>query len=118
MTKEERIEKARGLHRQGCNCCQSVVMACADKLPIQPRHALSVAAPFGRGIAGTREVCGCVTGMAMVCGLAGYTDEVRPLIEKFREDNGDIVCARLLEAGKKPCPDMIAYATGLLADIM
>ena len=118
MTKEERMEKARGLHKQGCNCCQSVVMAYADKLPITPENAMNVAAPFGRGLAGTREVCGCVSGMAMVCGLTGHTADTRTLIERFREDNGDIVCARLLQMGKRPCNEMVAYAAGLLSDIL
>ena len=118
MTKEERMEKARALHKQGCNCCQSVVMAYADKLPIKPEDAMNVAAPFGRGLAGTREVCGCVSGMAMVCGLTGHTADVRPLIEKFRTEQGDIVCGRLLAAGKKPCGEMVAAAAGYLADIL
>ncbi|MGX8712258.1 MAG: C-GCAxxG-C-C family protein [bacterium] len=118
MTKEERMEKARSLHKQGCNCCQAVVMAYADKLPIEAKDAMNVAAPFGRGLAGTREVCGCVSGMAMVCGLTGHTADVRPLIEKFREDNGDIVCGRLLQMGKRPCNEMVAYAAGLLHDII
>lgn len=118
MTKEERMEKARELHKRGCNCCQSVVMAYADKLPIEPEHAMDVAAPFGRGLAGTREVCGCVSGMAMVCGLTGHTSDVRQLIEKFREEEGDIVCGRLLKMGKKPCPEMVADAAGLLAEIL
>ena len=43
---------------------------------------------------------------------------VRPLIEKFREENGDIVCGRLLQMGKKPCPEMVAYAAGLLTDVI
>ena len=116
MTKEERMEKARALHKQGCNCCQSVVMAYADKLPIKPEDAMNVAAPFGRGLAGTREVCGCVSGMAMVCGLTGHNADVRPLIEKFRTEEGDIVCGRLLAAGKKPCGEMVAEAAGLLYD--
>ncbi len=118
MDKEERQDKARTLHKQGCNCCQSVVMAYADKLPIKPEDAMNVAAPFGRGLAGTREVCGCVSGMAMVCGLTGHTADVRPLIEKFREEQGDIVCARLLAQGKKPCGEMVADAAGLLNDIL
>ena len=117
MTKEERMDKARALHKQGCNCCQAVVMAWADKLPIDGKSAMDVAAPFGRGLSGCREVCGCVSGMAMVCGLTGHTADVRPLIEKFREDNGDIVCGRLLQMGKKPCPEMVAYAAGLLSEI-
>lgn len=106
------------MHKQGCNCCQAVVMAYADKLPIEAKDAMNVAAPFGRGLAGTREVCGCVSGMAMVCGLTGHTADVRPLIEKFREDNGDIVCGRLLQMGKRPCNEMVAYAAGLLHDII
>lgn len=118
MTKEEKMEKARTLHKQGCNCCQSVVMAYADKLPIKPEDAMNVAAPFGRGLAGTREVCGCVSGMAMVCGLTGHTADVRPLIEKFRAEEGDIVCGRLLAAGKKPCGEMVADAAGILSDIL
>ena len=118
MTKEERMDKARALHKQGCNCCQSVVMAYADKLPIKPEDAVNVAAPFGRGLAGTREVCGCVSGMAMVCGLTGHTADTRTLIEKFRKENGDIVCARLLASGKKPCPDLVAQAAGLLSEIL
>lgn len=118
MTKEERTEKGRALHKQGCNCCLAVVMAWADKLPIAEQDAMNVAAPFGRGLAGTREVCGCVSGMAMVCGLTGHTAEARQLIETFRQENGDIVCGRLLAMGKKPCPEMVAYASGLLADII
>ena len=112
------MEKARGLHKQGCNCCQAVVMTYADKLPIDPENAMNVAAPFGRGLAGCREVCGCVSGMAMVCGLTGHNADVRPLIERFRESNGDIVCGRLLAQGKKPCPEMVAEAAGLLAEVL
>ena len=112
------MEKAKGLHKQGCNCCQSVVMAYADKLPIEPVNAMNVAAPFGRGLASCREVCGCVSGMAMVCGLTGHNADVRPLIERFREEEGDIVCGRLLVQGKKPCPEMVADAAGLLAEVV
>lgn len=118
MTKEERMEKARGLHRQGCNCCQAVVMAWADRLPIAPEDAMNVAAPFGRGLSGCREVCGCVSGMAIVCGLTGHTADTRTLIEKFRESNGDIVCSRLFQMGKRPCNDLVAYASGLLSEVL
>lgn len=118
MNKSERMEKARGLHKQGCNCCQAVVMAYADRLPIDRESAMKVAAPFGRGLAGCREVCGCVSGMAMVCGLTGHNDDVRTLIERFRESNGEIVCGRLLQMGKKPCPEMVAEAAGLLTEVI
>ena len=112
------MNTARQLHRQGCNCCQAVVAAYADRLPIDRENAMNVAAPFGRGLAGTREVCGCVSGMAMVCGLTGHTSDTRTLIERFRQEQGDIVCARLLAQGKKPCPEMVADAAGLLSDLL
>ena len=113
-----REARARQLHQQGCNCCQAVVLAFADLLPVTPEQAQAMAAPFGRGLSGCREVCGCVSGMAMVCGLTGHTADARALIEKFRESNGDIVCGRLLAAGKKPCGEMVAEAAGLLTDIL
>ena len=118
MTKEERIERAKTLHKQGCNCCQSVVLAFDDKLPIRPEIAMNMSAPFGRGLAGCREVCGCVSGMAMVCGLTGHTADVRSLIEKYRGIEGDIVCGRLLAQGKKPCTEMVGDAAGLISDII
>lgn len=118
MTKEERMGKARQLHQSGCNCCQAVVMAYADRLPIDQNAAMNMAAPFGRGLAGCRELCGCVSGMAMVCGLTGHQGDVRTLVEKFRSEQGDIVCGRLLQMGKKPCPEMVADAAGLLAEVV
>ena len=93
-------------------------MAYADRLPIAANHAMDVAAAFGRGIAGCREVCGCVSGMAMVCGLTGHAAETRQLIDRFRADNGDIVCGRLLQMGKRPCNEMVAYAAGLLHEVV
>ncbi|MBR1549715.1 MAG: C_GCAxxG_C_C family protein [Bacteroidales bacterium] len=116
MDRNERIERAKALHKQGCNCCQAVVMAYADRLPIAAEDAMNVAAPFGRGLAGTREVCGCVSGMAMVCGLTGHTVDVRTLIERFREEEGDIVCGRLLQMGKRPCNEMVGDAAGMIAE--
>jgi hypothetical protein len=54
----------------------------------------------------------------MVCGLTGHTADTRALIEKFRDENGDIVCGRLLQMGKRPCNEMVACAAGLLADLL
>ncbi len=118
MTKEERIELARSLHSKGCNCCQSVLLTYVDLLPIDSQSASMVSSGFGRGISGCRQVCGCVSGMAMVCGLTGHTGDLRLLIEKFRAEQGDIVCERLLASGKKPCREMIADTAGLLSELV
>ena len=115
---EARMEKARQLHKQGCNCCQSVVLAYSDRLPISEENATRMAAPFGRGISGLKEVCGCVSGMAMVCGLTDRTSLAKPLIERYREDNGEIVCARLLAQGasRGSCNDLVASAARILGE--
>lgn len=118
MTIEEREQKARELHANQHNCCQSVVLAYADKLGIDEAAANRLAAPFGRGLSGQGELCGCVSGMAMVAGLTGNASEVPALCEKFRAENGDIVCGRLLKMGKKPCRELVACAARLLSPVV
>ncbi|MBQ7279295.1 MAG: C_GCAxxG_C_C family protein [Bacteroidales bacterium] len=118
MTKEERQNKARALHADHHNCCQSVLLAYVDKIGIDADTANCLAAPFGRGLSGQGELCGCVSAMAMVAGLTGNAAEVRPLCDRFRAENGDIVCGRLLRMGKKPCREMVADAAGILSDLL
>ena len=115
---EMRESRARQLHQQGCNCCQAVVMAFADKLPIAPEEALKMAAPFGRGLSGLKQTCGCVNGMAMVCGLCGQTQFVRPLGQRFQEENGELNCFRLLQMQGQghSCNDLVGCAARLLAE--
>ena len=45
-----REAKARQLHEQGYNCCQSVVLAFADLLPIAPEADAQMSSTFGRGM--------------------------------------------------------------------
>lgn len=113
---EERVAKARQLHKQGYNCSQSVVLAYADLLPIATEHVTNLTAPFGRGISGMRETCGCVTGMAMVCGLLNQPTKVKALCETYRQENGDVNCGRLLQLGanKRTCNDLVASAARML----
>lgn len=113
-----RSEKASQLHKNGCNCCQAVVLAYIDKLGVDVDTAKRMASTFGRGISGLREVCGCVSGMAMVCGLTDNGEFTKGLAEKFRASNGDLNCGRLLQMGKKPCNDMVAEAAALLEEVV
>lgn len=117
MTQDEREQKARALHNDHHNCCQSVVLAYDDILGIESTKACQLAAPFGRGMSGLKEVCGCVSGMAMVAGLTGKADAFPHLAEQFRQENGDIVCGKLLAMGKKPCRDYVGCAARLLAEL-
>lgn len=115
-----REQRARQLHQQGYNCCQSVVLAFEDLLPINAEQALALSAPFGRGLSGLREVCGCVSGMAIVCGLTNHSSEVKSLAEMFRSEHGDVNCGRLLQQGpqRHSCNDLVASAARLLAQIL
>ena len=96
-----------------------------------------------------REVCGTVTGMFMVLGLAmGNSDakdgstkkniykSVQELAEKFKQDNGSIICRELLGLKKankesyvpsertteyykkRPCPELCKYAADILEDYL
>lgn len=106
MTHEE---KALRYFTDGANCAQAVVMAYAEDLGMDEKTAARLASSFGGGIGRLREVCGAVSGMMMVYGfLRGYDDlkdpdlkkahyaNVQALANKFREENGSIVCRELL----------------------
>ena len=112
-----RVEKARELHSSGCNCCQSVVLTFADKLPMDDAMAARIAQPFGRGISGMRETCGCVTGMALVCGMCNQTVMTKGLCEQFKAENGSLNCRELLQKGEQhSCNDLVACAARLLGE--
>lgn len=67
-------EKAKDLFQSGYNCAQSVFAAYAEELGMDFETALKVSSSFGAGMGRLREVCGSVSGMFMVVGLAlGYS---------------------------------------------
>lgn len=109
----ERVEKAEQLFRSGYNCCQSVFMAYSDLYQVDRTLAATLSAPLGGGMGRLREVCGTVSGMSLLAGLqypapnAATTPDakmaktklytvVQELAEKFRSENGAIVCRDLL----------------------
>lgn len=140
-------DRALELFKEGYNCAQAVTLAFADELEkrgISRDMAAGMASSFGGGLGRLREVCGCVSGMALVCGaLEGYTDpkakeektnhyrRIQNLAEKFKEENGSCICRELL-AGinsdtnpqpeartesyykKRPCAELAACAANIL----
>jgi len=93
----------------GYNCSQAVLLAFCEDFGLEKETALKISEPFGGGMGRMREVCGTVTGMFMVLGLAmGNSDakdgstkknvykSVQELAAKFKEDNGSIICRELL----------------------
>ena len=119
--KNARVEKAKELFSQGYNCAQAVFSVFNDETGLDPNLALRLSAPFGGGMARMREVCGAVSGMFMAAGaLYGYDQEADPenkaahyrliqeLAQKYREQNGSIICREILGLEKKtesPVPE-------------
>ena len=115
---EERIDKAVDFFKQGYNCSQSVVAAFADIYGIDKDMAVRIAASFGGGIGRMRQTCGAACGMFLLVGLeTGCTDPsdregkganyavVQQLAEKFKVENGSMICGELLGLKlKSPTP--------------
>ena len=106
---ESRVEKAVQTFESGFGCAQSVFSTYADLFGMDRETALKLASPMGGGIGRMREVCGAVSAMALLAGLKeGNTDPsneegkekiyllVRQMSDKFREENGTIICRELL----------------------
>lgn len=132
---ESRVEKAASLFKQGYNCAQSVFAAYADLFGMDEEMSFKISTPFGGGLGGMREVCGTVSGMSMIVGLAMGTTKpddkegkkkcfelVQQLTEKFRKENGSIICKQLLglEPGlpegykKRPCVEQVRFCAELI----
>ena len=118
MTQQEidkRVEKAIALFKQGFNCSQAVCAACAELYGMDEEVALRVAASFGGGIGRMRQTCGAACGMFLLAGLekgsavAGDAEGkkqnyalVQSLAEKFKQENGSLICSELLGIAPKP----------------
>ena len=143
----EHAQLARSLFLQGYNCSQAVFCAFCDVTGLEIDAAARMASSFGGGLGRLREVCGTVSGAALVLGMTrGYADPkdyaakkvhyalVQEFARRFREANGSIVCRELLrgvnvtEGGdperrtaeyyrKRPCPNL-AYCAAEILDGM
>ena len=109
-----RADSAKELFENGYNCAQSTLGAFSDVLGLDFDMAMKLSSSFGGGMGKLREVCGAVSAMFMVAGvLKGYssaeTGEVKAehykliqdLAQKFREQNGSIICRELLGLQEK-----------------
>ncbi len=112
----ERQERAEKFFMEGYNCCQAVLLAFQDILPVDRSALLRVASGFGGGIARMREVCGTVSAMAMIAGFLSPAEEpsnmqqrrdnyalVQRFAQAFKEQKGSIVCREILGL-RKPEP--------------
>ena len=147
----ERVERAQQYFKAGYNCAQAVVMAFDDVMQMSPEELARLAAPFGGGMGRMREVCGTVSGMAFLAGAIKPSADpsnleerknnyalVQTFAQKFREENGDIVCRRLLGLEpavertetampsertqeyyrKRPCSEYVGCAARIVAEYL
>lgn len=112
-------DRAVELFKSGYNCSQAVFAAFCDKIGLSEEIALRVSAGLGGGVGRMREVCGAVSGAAMLAGMVyGATDgsdreakaktyeKVQEIAAEFKKENPSIVCRELLglSAGEKTPP--------------
>lgn len=141
-------KKAESLFKEGYNCAQAVFAAYCEELGIDCETALKLSSSFGGGMGRLREVCGAVSGMFMVAGMKyGYSNPndakakaehyklIQDLAQKFKEQNGSIICKDLLGLSKpegipvpekrtedyykkRPCSELVKDAAKILDEYM
>jgi C_GCAxxG_C_C family probable redox protein len=142
-----KADEAMITFEEGFNCSQAILSAFSGGFGLDPIMAYRVAAGFGGGMGHMGETCGAVTGAFMVIGLKyGMTvldgsqshrdafAKVREFAEKFRAQNGSIVCRDLLgfdindrevfrEARRngipqKICPKLVCNAAAIVESLI
>lgn len=141
-----RGQKAAELFEQGYNCAQAVAAAFCDLTGQTEKEAAMMASSFGGGLGRQREVCGAVSGMALVLGLLeGYhapDDQegkkaqyqlIQQLCNTFREEAGSILCREILKSpdtapkpesrtpeyyANRPCTRMVYLAADILEEYL
>jgi len=104
----ERAERAVELFDSGFNCAQSVLAAFCGAYGVEEAVALKMSSGLGGGVR-AGEICGAVSGAAMVIGLkhgqnvaadketkTNCNQKVVAFISAFRAQNGSVVCREIL----------------------
>jgi C_GCAxxG_C_C family probable redox protein len=131
----------------GCNCSQAVLSAFAQRYGLGEELAMRIASGLGGGVGCMGDVCGTLSGAALVLGLelgpkkSQDTDAkeatyvaIRQLQERFIERHGSNRCKELLEKDisnpeayqqvkalglfKTRCPQFVGTAVNLLNEML
>ena len=143
MTKSE---LARKNFEDGCNCCQSVVLAFAEEMGLTRETATLLSAGLGGGVGRLREICGAVSGAAIVLGMlhgspdprarerkAALYAEIQRLAAAFAARHRSYICRDLLGLppgaddpvpgvrtsayyAARPCAGLVASMAGLIEE--
>ena len=103
-------QKAAELFLEGYNCSQAVFTAFSHRFGIDEETAKRISAGLGGGVGRMREVCGAVSGAAMVIGsIVSATDGkdtqskkenyelVREFAQRFKDIHGTVICREMLK---------------------
>ena len=83
--------------KRSCNCCQAVLLAYEDSLPLDQDALLALGSTFGSGMGGMMGTCGALVGAQMVLGMkkdqkGGMNRYSRQLFSGFEEKCGASRC--------------------------
>ena len=110
MKNQDHSILAAELFLNGYNCAQAVAIAFCDVTGLDEALTARLSSSFGGGLGRLREVCGAVSGMAMVAGALYGSDDpkddaakkahyelIQQLAGQFRKRMGTIICRELLD---------------------
>ena len=122
MDKQERINRAREMFIKGFNCAQATAAPFFDIAGTDEKTLIKASSAFGGGVARLRNVCGVVSGIALVFGLSHtdidvsdtdakerFYEDAQALIKGFSEKYDTVICAELLDMLKENPPQDMPY---------
>ena len=131
---ESRKKIAIEKHDLGYNCAQSVALTYADLVDMAPEHLFKITEGFGLGGGNMQGTCGAISGAIALIGLLNSCGNLehpstkaqtyalgREILERFKAQNGSILCHELKGAGTgkvlRSCPDCIMDACQLFEEL-
>ena len=131
---ESRKKIAIEKHDLGYNCAQSVALTYADLVDMAPEHLFKITEGFGLGGGNMQRTCGAISGAIALIGLLNSCGDLehpstkaqtyalgREILERFKAQNGSILCHELKGAGTgkvlRSCPDCIMDACQLFEEL-
>ena len=136
---KEKAAAAKALFMEGYNCSQAVVGAWAEDIGLDSETAYKIASGFGGAFTGAVMVLGLKFGNTIGSDRAAKGkdyERVQLFAKRFKEELGSdtIICRELLGLSgpsdpdpakrtkeyyqKRPCPETVAIASGLLGEFM
>jgi len=114
-----RSEIASEYMKKGYNCAQSIIKAYANEVGMKEEDAVRMASSLGGGVGRNGQICGAVSGAALIIGMKfGTTDptnfqakeeaynKTNELLEKFSAENKSVLCKELIPYDMKNPEDL------------